>query len=448
MPRRRRSAHDHVRGRRDQAVGQADRADAEQEEEPARRDRGQQAAAGDGRDCSREHRRRAEAIRQVSRGHGRDRGAAEDDRRDRPDLPAREREVLADERRQRREAERRVGAGGHGEAAERRPTRRPRSCARPERRRFARHESLTYSRRGWQRPLRTILFVPGNDRRKIDKALGLGATAVMLDLEDAVAASEKAAARAIVCESALSAGQRGPLVGVRINALASGLADADLDGAGPGALAHRPDHGAHGRGARRDPSRGRTARRARAGGRSRPRAESTCSRWPRPRAACSRRARSPSPRRGCARSSSGPPISAGSSAWSRPPTASSTSTPARRSCSRLARPARRAPSTARISSSTTTRAAPSRRPGRGDSAFRARSSCTRGSCRSRPPRSRPSERELAWAREVDRAFARGRGCRALLDQARRRDVRRLPRGPARSRHPACERPLNISYCAR
>ena len=89
----------------------------------------------------------------------------------------------------------------------------------------------------------------------------------------------------------------GPLVGVRINAPASGLADADLDGAGPGALAHRPDHGAHGRGARRDPSRGRTARRARAGGRVCPRAESTCSRWPRPRAACSRRARSPSPRR-------------------------------------------------------------------------------------------------------------------------------------------------------
>ena len=51
----------------------------------------------------------------------------------------------------------------------------------------------------------------------------------MLDLEDAVAASEKEAARAIVCESALAAPEGGPLVGVRINALASGLADADLD---------------------------------------------------------------------------------------------------------------------------------------------------------------------------------------------------------------------------
>jgi citrate lyase subunit beta/citryl-CoA lyase len=82
-------------------------------------------------------------------------------------------------------------------------------------------------------PLRTILFVPGNDQRKIDKALGLGATAVMLDLEDAVAASEKDAARAIVRESALAARSDGPLVGVRINSLASGLADVDLDALAP-----------------------------------------------------------------------------------------------------------------------------------------------------------------------------------------------------------------------
>ncbi len=42
----------------------------------------------------------------------------------------------------------------------------------------------------------------------------------MLDLEDAVAAAEKVAARAIVCESALAAPAGGPLVGVRINSLA------------------------------------------------------------------------------------------------------------------------------------------------------------------------------------------------------------------------------------
>jgi citrate lyase subunit beta/citryl-CoA lyase len=77
--------------------------------------------------------------------------------------------------------------------------------------------------------LTTVLFVPGNDRRKIGNALGLGASAVMLDLEDAVAASEKAAARAVVCESVLAAPAGGPLLGVRINGLGSGLTDADLD---------------------------------------------------------------------------------------------------------------------------------------------------------------------------------------------------------------------------
>jgi citrate lyase subunit beta / citryl-CoA lyase len=82
-------------------------------------------------------------------------------------------------------------------------------------------------------PLRTILFVPGNDRRKIDKAFTLGATAVMLDLEDAVAGSEKEAARALVRESALAARSGCPLVGVRVNSLASGLADADLDALAP-----------------------------------------------------------------------------------------------------------------------------------------------------------------------------------------------------------------------
>jgi citrate lyase subunit beta/citryl-CoA lyase len=77
-------------------------------------------------------------------------------------------------------------------------------------------------------PLRTVLFCPGNDAHRIGKALALPASAVMLDLEDAVAASEKAAARVIVCDGALAAAEGGPLVGVRINSLASGLADADL----------------------------------------------------------------------------------------------------------------------------------------------------------------------------------------------------------------------------
>jgi citrate lyase subunit beta / citryl-CoA lyase len=76
-------------------------------------------------------------------------------------------------------------------------------------------------------PLRSVLFAPGNDRRKIAKALGLGASLVMLDLEDAVAVAEKEAARETVCDALLDAPEAP--IGVRINALASGLADADLD---------------------------------------------------------------------------------------------------------------------------------------------------------------------------------------------------------------------------
>jgi citrate lyase subunit beta/citryl-CoA lyase len=77
--------------------------------------------------------------------------------------------------------------------------------------------------------LRTVLFAPGNDRRKSEKAFGLRPSAVMLDLEDAVAASEKVAARAAVCETLLDLSPSSTLAGVRINSLASSLADADLD---------------------------------------------------------------------------------------------------------------------------------------------------------------------------------------------------------------------------
>ena len=38
---------------------------------------------------------------------------------------------------------------------------------------------------------RTYLFAPGNHERRVEKALGLGSDVVILDLEDAVAVSEK-----------------------------------------------------------------------------------------------------------------------------------------------------------------------------------------------------------------------------------------------------------------
>lgn len=49
--------------------------------------------------------------------------------------------------------------------------------------------------------LRSFLFAPGNHPRKVEKAFTLGADAVILDLEDAVAVSEKVNARAAVVEA-------------------------------------------------------------------------------------------------------------------------------------------------------------------------------------------------------------------------------------------------------
>lgn len=48
---------------------------------------------------------------------------------------------------------------------------------------------------------RTFLFAPGNHPRRVEKALALGADAVILDLEDAVATADKAAARKPVAEA-------------------------------------------------------------------------------------------------------------------------------------------------------------------------------------------------------------------------------------------------------
>jgi citrate lyase subunit beta / citryl-CoA lyase len=45
-------------------------------------------------------------------------------------------------------------------------------------------------------PARTYLFVPGNRPERFPKAIALGADAVIIDLEDAVAAAEREKARA------------------------------------------------------------------------------------------------------------------------------------------------------------------------------------------------------------------------------------------------------------
>jgi citrate lyase beta subunit len=45
------------------------------------------------------------------------------------------------------------------------------------------------------------MFVPGHRQRMIDKALGLNADAIMLDIEDGVAPGEKDTARKYIGES-------------------------------------------------------------------------------------------------------------------------------------------------------------------------------------------------------------------------------------------------------
>jgi len=64
---------------------------------------------------------------------------------------------------------------------------------------------------------RSFLFAPGNHPRRVEKCLTLGADAVILDLEDAVANAEKAGTRAVVVQ-ALSAPRRCQGY-VRVNAL-------------------------------------------------------------------------------------------------------------------------------------------------------------------------------------------------------------------------------------
>ncbi len=74
--------------------------------------------------------------------------------------------------------------------------------------------------------MRSLLFVPGDDERKIAKGLASAADALILDLEDAVASPRKAAAREL-CAATLAAGARMKLF-VRINALDTGATLLDL----------------------------------------------------------------------------------------------------------------------------------------------------------------------------------------------------------------------------
>jgi citrate lyase beta subunit len=86
---------------------------------------------------------------------------------------------------------------------------------------------------------RSFLFVPGSEERKLAKAAGLGADAVVLDLEDGVTAARKAEARTRI--RTYLQGQDGQAIEwlIRVNGFATSYFEADLETsvrAGPDAL--------------------------------------------------------------------------------------------------------------------------------------------------------------------------------------------------------------------
>src|SRR5215212_6998132 len=79
--------------------------------------------------------------------------------------------------------------------------------------------------------MRSFLFVPADSECKLAKGAEAGADAVILDLEDSVAADRKAGARdtALAYLKQHPPGTRKQALVVRVNALDTGLTDADLD---------------------------------------------------------------------------------------------------------------------------------------------------------------------------------------------------------------------------
>lgn len=89
------------------------------------------------------------------------------------------------------------------------------------------------------RPRRSVLYMPGANERALEKAKGLDADALILDLEDAVAPDAKAEARARVCELVLAGSYGTKEVAIRANGLDTDWHAADvaaIAAAGPAAI--------------------------------------------------------------------------------------------------------------------------------------------------------------------------------------------------------------------
>jgi citrate lyase subunit beta/citryl-CoA lyase len=87
--------------------------------------------------------------------------------------------------------------------------------------------------------MRSLLFLPADSEKKLAKGFDTGADALIVDLEDSVAAERKPRAREMALAYLQENAPRGnrPRLVVRVNALDTGLTDADLDAV----VAGKPD---------------------------------------------------------------------------------------------------------------------------------------------------------------------------------------------------------------
>ena len=89
------------------------------------------------------------------------------------------------------------------------------------------------------RPRRSVLYMPGANERALEKAKGIDADALILDLEDAVSPDAKVEARERVC-AAVTSGEYGHReLAIRVNAIGTEWHDADIAAAaqaGPDAV--------------------------------------------------------------------------------------------------------------------------------------------------------------------------------------------------------------------
>ncbi|MBK9924071.1 MAG: CoA ester lyase [Anaerolineales bacterium] len=84
---------------------------------------------------------------------------------------------------------------------------------------------------------RALLYIPGDDRRKIEKSTTLGVDSICMDMEDGTALSKKAEARQVIAQAMKELNFGDSERCIRINSIGSGFEKDDL----ASALAAQPD---------------------------------------------------------------------------------------------------------------------------------------------------------------------------------------------------------------